>query len=79
LAASKYAQAVEPKGASALSDKFKQPAFTILFVLWATYLIAKGIDVGEGSQTRDAAEATYFVGGAIVAALALLPHGWSRS
>lgn len=69
------------EGASALSDipKLKQSAFTILFVLWAIYLIAKGIDVGDGSQTRDAAEAAYFVGGAIVAALALLPHGWSRS
>ncbi|NNC93229.1 MAG: hypothetical protein HKN80_12145 [Acidimicrobiia bacterium] len=60
-------------------SKLKQSAFTILFVLWAVYLIAKGVDVGEGSQTRYAAEASYFVGGAIVAALALLPHGWSRS
>ena len=60
------------------NSKFK-PLYTILFLLWATYLIVKGVGVSEASQTRDAAEAAYLVGGAIVAALALLPRRRSRA
>lgn len=71
----------QSKRGTAVADrsKLKQSAYTVLFLLWATYLIAKGINVGDGSQTRDAAEATYFTGGAIVAAFALLPRRGSSS
>ena len=62
----------KPSGFMSTGTKFK-PLYTLLFLLWASYLIAKGINVSGASQTRDAAEATYLVGGAIVAALALLP------
>ena len=51
--------------------KFKA-LYTLLFLLWAAYLIVKGISV-SGASPSDAAEATsYLLGGVIVAVLALL-------
>jgi hypothetical protein len=51
--------------------------YTFLFLLWATYLIVKGVDAS--GRATDSARASYLVGGTIVAALALLPRRRSTS
>ena len=63
-----------------MSKDFKFSDFyTFLFLLWATYLMAKGIGVDTTSRVTDSARAAYLVGGTIVAALALLPRRRSTS
>ena len=47
--------------------------YTIVLVLWALFLLLEGRNVGEASTTRDAAKATYQIGAALLAAIAILP------
>ena len=51
-------------------------AITSVLLLISTILLALGVQVFEGSQTRDVTEATYYVGAAVVFAISLIP--WVR-
>ena len=46
---------------------------TSVLLLISIILLALGINVSEGSQTRDAAEAIFYVGAAVVFAISLIP------
>ena len=47
--------------------------YTAVFVLWALFLLLQGLKIGDSSATRDAAQAAYYSGAALVTALAVLP------
>ena len=51
-------------------------AITLVLVLISIILLVQGIQVSEGSQTRDVTEATFYVGAAVVFAISLIP--WMR-
>lgn len=51
-------------------------AITSVLLLISIILLALGVQVSEGSQTRDVTEATFYVGAAVVFAISLIP--WVR-